>query len=411
MDADDGSGAAAAAAPSGSGGAFGGSSGSGSARGGLGATWYGSTGSKSSRVDRIVRLHRLHFVDKKGQKALNEVLERDLGESQRALSARTREHGQHIKTLASTMDAKIKNAVQHGSMSIWTQADRDRIEEKRQDPEEARQRMTAHMKEVAKSYAEQKTAMMERVRGLPQLSVRQPDELERIEERRKARHEAIGSARGGERPTAAAAESSAARDAGGEKRALSERGRERPQMSFWSEEAKVRIQECRHNIEEASSAAAAKIQERARQDNEQRQAMAARVRNEPSLNLRAPDERVALESRRQELAEAQERRRARMREVEKAWDEEKAAMCERVKSNPPRTFRSRTERDKIEQARQDPEEAHTKAKADMRDLARSYKQEKAAMQGRVSSIPPRTFRPKQEIALVEERRQNRASKL
>merc|ERR1719401_1841725 len=157
----------------------------------MACTWSSSRGGGSVKNhDRIMRLHRLHFAEKKGSSAVQELVEEKRKEACKGDARMARAHKARLQSLKDDMDKRIKNAMQNGSMSVWTQEERDRIEERRRDPDEALTHMTKHMKELARSFKDQKTSMAERVAKVPSINVRPKEELASIEERRQDPEEA-----------------------------------------------------------------------------------------------------------------------------------------------------------------------------------------------------------------------------
>merc|ERR1712060_312066 len=85
-----------------------------------------------------------------------------------------------------------------------------------------------------------------------------------------------------------------------------------------------------------------------------------------------------------------------MKSLAETWHYQKGDMTERVRARPPMTFWSKDERDRIEDARQDPDEAKQRMTAYMRDRAREYRDHKRDMTERVNCLPAKTFRRREE---------------
>lgn len=75
-------------------------------------------------------------------------------------------------------------------MSVWTKDERARQEEARSDPNEAREKMETHTKELQRRYKQQKDEMNERVRAIPQISARSNEDWARIQVHRRDPKEA-----------------------------------------------------------------------------------------------------------------------------------------------------------------------------------------------------------------------------
>merc|ERR1719191_1936243 len=116
------------------------------------------------------------------------------------------------------------------------------------------------------------------------------------------------------------------------------------------------------------------------------------------MSLRTKEEIEKIEDLRQDPDEAREKMTGHMKQLESQWRQHKRSLMERVDKRAEFTFRSREEIEELEEARQDPDEAHQKMTAHMRELSRSYRQQKGAMTVRVrarSSISTRTLDEKQ----------------
>eukprot|EP00913_Durusdinium_trenchii_P007243 g6807.t1 len=73
------------------------------------------------------------------------------------------------------MDEKLKNALLHGSTSIWTDEERQKLRPR--DSNEARHKMASEMHSLERSFREESGAMTERVRSRPPLNVRSKEEM------------------------------------------------------------------------------------------------------------------------------------------------------------------------------------------------------------------------------------------
>jgi len=124
-----------------------------------------------ARRERIVKLHRLHFVEKRGTKGVEELIEQRRKENVRQDAVMIREHTVRMQEIAKAMDEKVKDALTHGSFSLLTREERARIEEARQDPDEAREKMVKVMKGLVKSWRDEKNALTERTQAKPGLNL------------------------------------------------------------------------------------------------------------------------------------------------------------------------------------------------------------------------------------------------
>merc|ERR1712038_539715 len=79
--------------------------------------------------------------------------------------------------------------------TFWTKEQMNQIEELRQDPNEAKEKMTRHMQELARTYKEKMNDMAEKMRVLPKKTFRSPEERsqrEVVEELRQSRMKVFG---------------------------------------------------------------------------------------------------------------------------------------------------------------------------------------------------------------------------
>merc|ERR1719478_1165561 len=97
-----------------------------------------------------------------------------------------------------------------------------------------------------------------------------------------------------------------------------------------------------------------------------------KVNSKPPMNIRPIAEREEIELARQDPEEAKQRIPAHMAQRKETFMTERKAMSARVKVAPPVSFRSKSERDRIEELRQDPDEARAKMQKHMQHLAKTY---------------------------------------
>merc|ERR1712187_334918 len=69
-------------------------------------------------------------------------------------------------------DRMMERVLASPRKTFWTKEQMDQIEELRQDPDEAREKMTKHMKELARTYKEKMNEMAEKIRELPKKTFR-----------------------------------------------------------------------------------------------------------------------------------------------------------------------------------------------------------------------------------------------
>jgi len=336
------------------------------------------------RQNRILELHRMHFVQKKGHHAVTASIEAKCKEGRAADAKSCKEHREKIQQLNDKIADQFKNAMAHGSMSVWAKHERDQIEEARQDPMEAKERMVKHLREHTKTYDAQKLAMTERVRGIPPMNVRPKAELEEIEAARQDPQEAK------ERIEAIMAHRKTTFMQ--QRKVMSARVQATRPTSFRSKEERARIEDLRQDPEEASEAMKKKLTHLARSYREEQVVMTERVYSRTDETQWTKEEREAIEEARQDPDEAKEKAKAHMKNLAQAYKEHQSGIVERVKANPPLNIRTKEERARIEEARHDPDEARETAKAHMKGLHRNYQEHKREIHERVHANPLVTFR-------------------
>lgn len=177
-------------------------------------------------------------------------------------------------------------------------------------------------------------------------------------------------------------------------------------MSLWTKEERDKIETARRDPQEARDKMSKEMQERAFTYKDQQRVMNDRVSSAPPMNIRPKTEWEEIEAARQDPQEAKDRVGTQMKRRKETFMEQRKAMKERVKATPPCTFRSKEHRDRLEELRQDPEEAAVAMQKHLKDLAKTYREEQAAMTDRVWSRPCECTWTREENAEIQERRQD-----
>eukprot|EP00933_Yihiella_yeosuensis_P037493 TRINITY_DN31449_c0_g1_i1.p1 TRINITY_DN31449_c0_g1~~TRINITY_DN31449_c0_g1_i1.p1 ORF type:complete len:370 (+),score=94.96 TRINITY_DN31449_c0_g1_i1:53-1162(+) len=350
----------------------------------LSVTWSSSACSSAPRNrDAVVQLHKLHFVDKKGDAHVKEMIEAKCKEGRRGDKERERAHKQRLKELNDAQDHRLKHCLKYGSTSIWTKEERDKIEDLRQDPDEAREKMVKHMKHLSQTFREEKSAMSARVYSKPPMNVRPRSEWEAIEEARQDPEEATAKMKAHMQELRTTFRE--------QKGAMTARLSQRPRSTFWTKEQREKIEDLRQDPDEAHEKMTQHMQMLSRTFREEKASMMDRVNQLPAMTFRSKEERDAIEELRQDPDEAREKMTNYMKELGRITREQKADVMERVNKSPRKTFWTPEERDRIEEARRDPEEAKAKAEQDMRELSEKYREQKREIEDRVKAIPRRRF--------------------
>jgi len=264
--------------------------------------------------------------------------------------------------------------------------------------------MTADSRELARQYKEQRAAMQQKVSQMPLMNVRPKDEWDRIEEARQDPKEA--------QDKMAKHMQDLARSFREEKAAMAQRVAGNPKrMTFWTKQEWNKIEDLRQDPDEARERAETLTRSRMQAWQKEKAAMMERVDGNPAMSFWTPQERADIEEARQDPDEALERMTRHMRGLGSSWKEWRGSMTARVQQSPRMTFWTKEAWDKIEDVRQDPEEARERTAKEMRELARTYQKEKREIQSRVAALPKKTFMLPEERARrrrVEELRNMRS---
>lgn len=327
------------------------------------------------RHERILELHRLHFVKNKGNDAVKAKIEARCKES-RAVDAKAgKQHAEKLQELHEKMTHKVKNAQAFGSMSLWTKEERDKIEEARRDPQEAKDKMAKEMQERARAYKDQQQQMNNRVRVVAAINIRTKTQWEEIEAVRQDPQEA--------KDRIELQLKHRKENFMEQRKAMTARVKAIESSSIRPKEERARIEELRQDPEEAAKSMQKHLRDLAKSYREEQAAMTARVLSRPGASNWTKEEWAELEDHRQDPEEAKQKARVRMKKLAQTFKEQQETMVERVKATPALNIRTKEERACIEEARQDPNEALLSARAHMKDLARTYQENKKKMNERV----------------------------
>mmetsp|Transcript_9853 Transcript_9853/g.15780 ORF Transcript_9853/g.15780 Transcript_9853/m.15780 type:complete len:377 (-) Transcript_9853:23-1153(-) len=344
---------------------------------------WASSGVGTPRHDRILALHRLHFVHKKGHDAVNEQIAAKCKEGRKADAKSAKEHTQNLDKLKADITQKFNDAMLHGSMSIWTQEQRDRIEDARHDPNEAMATMRKRTVELSTTYKQHKSDMLDRLTAKPPMNIRPREEREAIEAARQDPKEAK------ERIEAQLKERKQLFVA--QRKAMMERVKAAPSEVLRTKEEWQRIEDVRQDPKEAEEKMQKHMKSLAKVYREEQSAMQERVWAKPAMNFRSKEEMQQIEESRQDPEEAKARMKDHLKNLAQTYKDHKDGMVKRVQAKPIMNIRPKEERQRIEEMRQDPDEARLKMTAHLQDLARSYKAQKLQIHQNVHAMPPATF--------------------
>merc|ERR1711920_742927 len=138
------------------------------------------------------------------------------------------------------------------------------------------------------------------------------------------------------------------------------------------------------------------MRDRGQNWKKEKTAIMERVSAIPAMSFRTKDEIDRIEELRQDPDEARERMTQYLKELARIDKEEKAIMKERVRASPRKTFWTKEQINQIEELRQDPVEAKEKMTKHMQELARSYKEKMNDMAEKMRTLPKKTFRTRDE---------------
>lgn len=166
------------------------------------------------------------------------------------------------------------------------------------------------------------------------------------------------------------------------------------------------IEEMRTDPKEATVAMTKFMHSQERAFKESKAAMGKRVAAVPALNIRPKAEWARIEELRQDPDEAREAMEKFMKKQSRSYLEEVTAMDERVMRIPNCSRWTKEETAVIEEERQDPEEAKEAMMKYMRKVADSYVDTRKTMEKRVKVRPDMSRWTKEEWAAIEEARQD-----
>jgi hypothetical protein len=306
----------------------------------------------------------------------------------RAADAKSaREHSAQLQQLQDKIMDNFRNHLEHGSMSKWTQEEREKIEQARRDPLEAKQKMTKDMRECLRSYKQRQHEMQSRVRARSPMNIRKKEEREKIEAERQDPQEAK------DRIVAHLASRKAAFiQQRKEMSARIQENQEKNPCSMRHKDEQARIEEMRQDPEEARAAMQEHLKELARSFAKEKMAMTDRVGCRPCECQWSPDKWAVIEMERRDPKEAMQKAKAHMKALAESYKEEREQLSARLKDRAPLNIRTKDDIAHLEEARRDPQEASEKAKADMEELCRSYQDRKREIHQRVHQNPLVTFR-------------------
>lgn len=330
-----------------------------------------------------MRLHRLHFVEKKGNDAIEQLIQEKRKEGQRADAEREKVFKGRLRELQEAMDQKVKNAMS-GSMSIWTAEEKQKIAEARSDPEKAMQKMTHHMRELTRRFQNQVQDMTERVKSVPPMNVRTKEEWSQIAEHRHdpelAKKHMTQKLRDQSRTFYAM------------RTEMKGRVSALPNESVWTPEERARLRQ--HSADARSSTK--HVKELMKEYSEEMAAMEARLQAMPPMSFWSQEEREMFNEVRTDPEKARMKMAMALKRLHEEERQRTAAMEAKIANNPKMTFWTKEEKDRFAETRIDPEGAKARATANMRQLALTYKQQKGEMEDRVKSIPFKTFLTEEE---------------
>merc|ERR1712061_485769 len=181
-----------------------------------------------------------------------------------------------------------------------------------------------------------------------------------------------------------------------EKAAIKEKVNAMPKRTFWSKEERDQIEELRQDPDEALEKMTKHMHERAHNWKKEKAAITERVNAIPAMSFRTKDEINQIEELRQDPDEEREKKTQQMKDLAQMDRAEKAMMKERVRASPRKTFWTKQQMAQIEELRQDPIEAKEKMTKHMQELARSYKEKMNDMAEKMRTLPKKTFRTRDE---------------
>lgn len=342
----------------------------------IGATvpvvWSSSAGVPAVRdPEAVLRLHRLRFVERRGNDAVQELIDERRKAGHLEVARQTRDHFEHTRRLREQNDERVKRAATDGSHSYHSKEHRERIEALKQEADEAQRRSARDFQERRQTHREDHAAMTQRVGAAPVMNIRTKEEIDRIEEARLDPQEAWAKK---------TQEMKEVKQQYLENRAaMSARLAVMPKISRWTKAESERIEDARRDHEEGSHQRAQEMRDAEGARVEEVSGITVKASAAAGMSRRSKENRDYIEEVRQDPEEAQAAARRRAREVRPQLHQEQAAgIRERVKASPRKTFWTKEEQERIAQLRKDPEEAREVALQRMRAHALAYSDQKQA---------------------------------
>mmetsp|Transcript_77665 Transcript_77665/g.154082 ORF Transcript_77665/g.154082 Transcript_77665/m.154082 type:complete len:404 (+) Transcript_77665:86-1297(+) len=363
----------------------------------------------TSATAAVLQLHTARFVNGRGFAATEEFIEQRRREGAKATLELKKGHLDWLRSVNEARDLKLKQACQHGAMSVRSKAEWEKIEQKRTDHRETSVQSRRDHERLARTCRDEArrgrhtTAAEEGGAESPRVpfNIRTQEELERLQRPRKEDH-VEQRFRGQQRRWKE------------QKAAIEEAVAASLQKTFWTDDESARLDRVRAEAKELGAKHMEEVQAWQRTWKEEKESIASRQAAATALSFRTKEELDLLREQQQASMTSQQTLAEDVAQRKRAFKKDLKAIAARIGASPKKSFWTDEEKQRIESARTSSEEAVTRTANRARELEREYRKQLKSIDERVSGIPNKTFRTAKERDLqrhTDELRSNQHAKI
>lgn len=362
---------------------------------GTGCGTRGPESAVTSAAAAVLQLHTARFVNGRGVAAAEELIEQRRRDGLKATLELKKGHLDWLQGVNEARDLKLKEAHVHGAMSVRSQAELKKIEQKRADFREASVQSRRDRARLAQTYRDASEAPASARRGrdrraatgeeggaesprLP-LNVRTLEELQRLQRPRKEDH-VQQEFREQQRRWKE------------QKTALEQKVAASPDKSVWTDNDHAQLYQARMETKQLGVKRMEEVQAWQQTWKQEKKTMVDRQAAAPALSFRTKEELGQHKEQQQASITAKQTLAEDVAQRQRAFEKDLAAIVARTETSPRKTFWTKEEKERIESARTDPEEATTRTANRSRELALEYRKQLKMIDERVRGIPNKTFR-------------------
>lgn len=355
----------------------------------------------TSAAAAVLQLHTARFVSGRGTAAAEELIEQRRRDGLKATLELKKGHLDWIQGVNEARDLKLKEAHVHGAMSVRSQDEWKKIEQKRSDFREASVQSRRDRAHLAQTYRHASEAPVSARRGgdgrsgrgeeagaegprrtgesWSPLNVRTQEELQRLQRPRKEDH-VEQEFRAQQRRWKE------------QKTAIEQKVAASPQQSVWTDDERASLDEARMKAKQVGAKRMEGVQAWQQTWKQEKKSIVERQAAAPALSFRTPEELAQLKEQQQASITAKQTLKQDVAQRNIAFKKELEAIAARTEASPRKTFWTSEEKERIESARTDPEEALKGTANRTRELELGYRKQLKMIDERVRGIPNKTFR-------------------